>query len=162
MAWVLRLVALWGIVDSLLLLLNPRGWSRWWGRWIRVIGERSFWSRAIALVELALSLYLLSRRAAGLIGDSGRRSDPASAGVTQPDRAFIQIAPSRLLRSALRVPVFLYRAGLGGLFGHHFLLLTHRGRKSGRVYQTVLEVVRYEPESGESVVVSGWGERSDW
>ena len=56
----------------------------------------------------------------------------------------------------------LYRANLGWLLGHRGLLLTHRGRKSGRVYQTVLEVIRYDPATRESVVPSGWGERSDW
>ena len=58
--------------------------------------------------------------------------------------------------------MYLYRANLGWLLGHRGLLLTHRGRKSGWVYQTVLEVVRYDPATRESVVVSGWGERSDW
>jgi deazaflavin-dependent oxidoreductase (nitroreductase family) len=70
--------------------------------------------------------------------------------------------PSGLLRALLRLPALLYRWHLGWLLGHRFLLLVHRGRKSGRVYRTVVEVIRYDPESGESVVVSGWGERSDW
>jgi deazaflavin-dependent oxidoreductase (nitroreductase family) len=58
--------------------------------------------------------------------------------------------------------VYLYHANLGWLLGHRGLLLTHRGRKSGWIYQTVLEVVRYDPATRESVAVSGWGERSDW
>lgn len=58
--------------------------------------------------------------------------------------------------------MYLYRLDLGWLLGLRFLLLTHRGRKSGRVHQTVLEVARYEPFIRETVVVSGWGERSDW
>lgn len=41
-------------------------------------------------------------------------------------------------------------------------MLTHRGRKSGRLYQTVLEVVRYDSATRESVVLSGWGARADW
>jgi deazaflavin-dependent oxidoreductase (nitroreductase family) len=56
----------------------------------------------------------------------------------------------------------LYRTGLGGLFGHRLLYLVHKGRKSGRRRETVLEVVRYDPRAPEVVVVSGWGERSDW
>ena len=70
--------------------------------------------------------------------------------------------PTGIVRVAFRLPVYLYRANLGWLLGHRGLLLTHRGRKSGRVYQTVLEVIRYDPATHESVVVSGWGERSDW
>lgn len=70
--------------------------------------------------------------------------------------------PTGLLRLAFRLPIHLYRLDLGGLLGHRFLLLAHRGRKSGRVYRTVLEVVRYEPSTREAIVASGWGERSDW
>lgn len=69
---------------------------------------------------------------------------------------------SGLLKILLRLPVVVYQLGLGGLFGHRFLMLTHRGRKSGRLRQTVLEVVRYDPHTRESTVVSGWGERADW
>lgn len=69
---------------------------------------------------------------------------------------------SALLVALFRAPVWLYRLRLGWLLGHRALLLTHRGRKSGRRYQTVLEVVRYDPATRESVVVSGWGKRADW
>lgn len=70
--------------------------------------------------------------------------------------------PGRLLRFLFRSPVYLYRLNVGWLLGHRFLLLTHSGRKSRRVRQTVLEVVRYDPESKESVVVSACGEGADW
>lgn len=70
--------------------------------------------------------------------------------------------PSGALRTAFRLPIYLYRYRLGWLLGHRVLLLTHRGRKSGRVYQTALEVVRHNPATEESVVVSAWGEKADW
>lgn len=66
------------------------------------------------------------------------------------------------LRSAFRLPIYVYRLDLGWLVGHRFLLLVHRGRKSGLLRETVLEVVRYDPATRESVVLSGWGERADW
>jgi deazaflavin-dependent oxidoreductase (nitroreductase family) len=65
-------------------------------------------------------------------------------------------------RLLFRVLERLYSLGLGRLVGHRFPRLTHRGRKSGRRYHTVLEVISYEPASRESVVLSGWGERADW
>ena len=65
--------------------------------------------------------------------------------------------PTGALRLAFRLPIYLYRLGLGQLLGHRFMLLTHRGRRSGRVYQTALEVVRYDPSLRETVVASGWG-----
>jgi deazaflavin-dependent oxidoreductase (nitroreductase family) len=73
-----------------------------------------------------------------------------------------QLPVRGVLRWALRVPIWLYRAHLGRVLGHQFLLLTHRGRKSGRLRQTVLEVVHYNRATRTYVVASGWGVTSDW
>lgn len=67
-----------------------------------------------------------------------------------------------LLKAALRAPQLVYRRGWGHLYGHRLLLLTHRGRRTGRVHHTVLEVVRYDPATREATVMSGWGPRADW
>jgi deazaflavin-dependent oxidoreductase (nitroreductase family) len=67
-----------------------------------------------------------------------------------------------VLRLLLRAPIWLYRLQLGWLFGHRLLLLTHRGRKSGKVRQAVLEVVRFDPASQESIVMAGWRGDVDW
>ncbi len=61
-----------------------------------------------------------------------------------------------------RLPIWLYRLGLGGLLGRRFLLLEHVGRKTGRRRQTVLEVIRYDPEGPVFYVASGFGRRSHW
>jgi hypothetical protein len=68
--------------------------------------------------------------------------------------------PHGLSRLMVRAPVWLYRARLGGLLGHRFLLLTRSGRRTGRPRQTVLEVVRRDPSSGAWLVPSGFGARS--
>ena len=70
--------------------------------------------------------------------------------------------PSGALRLAFRLPIYLYRLNLGWLLGHRGLLLIHRGRRSGLLRETVLEVVRYTPTTKESIVLSGWGEKADW
>jgi deazaflavin-dependent oxidoreductase (nitroreductase family) len=70
--------------------------------------------------------------------------------------------PHGALKLAFKVPRVLYRLRLGWLLGHRFLLLTHRGCASGRVYSTMLEVMRYDRATGESVVGSGFGTRVDW
>jgi deazaflavin-dependent oxidoreductase (nitroreductase family) len=62
----------------------------------------------------------------------------------------------------LRAPNALYDAHAGPLLGHRFLRLTHRGRRSGRAYRTVLEVVAWDGASHEAVVVSGLGPRANW
>ncbi|MEU0529033.1 nitroreductase family deazaflavin-dependent oxidoreductase [Amycolatopsis tolypomycina] len=64
------------------------------------------------------------------------------------------------MRFVFRAPVRLYDHGLGWVLGHRFLCLTHLGRRSGRMYRTVLEVVG--TEGGEYVVVAGLGARADW
>jgi deazaflavin-dependent oxidoreductase (nitroreductase family) len=51
---------------------------------------------------------------------------------------------------------------LGWLLDSRFLLLTHVGRRSGREYRTVVEVVGRLPESGEYVVMAGFGHTADW
>jgi deazaflavin-dependent oxidoreductase (nitroreductase family) len=70
--------------------------------------------------------------------------------------------PHALLRWGYNLPILLYRAHLGWLLGHRFLLLTHRGRKTGVIHRTVLEVVRYDPATGESAVLSAYGAHADW
>lgn len=70
--------------------------------------------------------------------------------------------PNPVLARMFRLPALLYRFGLGWLLGKRFLALTHRGRKSGRLYRTVLEVISYEPDTRESIVVSAYGEGADW
>lgn len=64
-------------------------------------------------------------------------------------------------RWLVRAPIWLYRTGLGFLLGHRRLLLEHIGRKSGARRYVVLEVVE-RPTPDEYVIVSGFGERSQW
>lgn len=71
-------------------------------------------------------------------------------------------SPRGLLRFLLRLPIWLYRAHLGWLLGHRFLLLKHVGRKTGLLHQTVIEVVHYDKVTDTYMIASGWGEKSDW
>jgi deazaflavin-dependent oxidoreductase (nitroreductase family) len=70
--------------------------------------------------------------------------------------------PPPWLKRLYRAPQALYRVGLGRLLGHRFLLLTHTGRRSGARHQAFVEVVRYDPATGEAVVIAGYGKGSDW
>jgi hypothetical protein len=58
------------------------------------------------------------------------------------------------------VPVPFYRLHLGSLFGHRLLLLVHRGRHSGRIFRTPLEVVRYDAVRREATVIAPW--HAEW
>ncbi len=77
-------------------------------------------------------------------------------------RSRFESGPRGLLRYSFRLPVYLYHLELGWIFGHRCLMLTHQGRKSGLLRQTVLEVVSHDPVAGESFVVSAWGEKAQW
>jgi deazaflavin-dependent oxidoreductase (nitroreductase family) len=70
--------------------------------------------------------------------------------------------PGPVLRAAYRAPVLIYRAGLGRLLRRRFLMISHVGRRTGRGYDTVVEVVDYLEPSDEFVVLSGYGRSSDW
>jgi deazaflavin-dependent oxidoreductase (nitroreductase family) len=74
----------------------------------------------------------------------------------------MSVSLRRLLRWLLKAPVVLYDAHAGWLLGHRFLLLRHRGRRSHRLYSTVLEVVAWRPATREAVGLSGFGHRSQW
>jgi deazaflavin-dependent oxidoreductase (nitroreductase family) len=70
--------------------------------------------------------------------------------------------PSGVLRVLLRIPIWLYRLGLGRLLDHRLLLIMHRGRKSGLLREAVVEVVRWDKQTGECVVMAGWRGTTDW
>ncbi len=69
---------------------------------------------------------------------------------------------SRSLQLFFSAPRGLYRVGLGWVLGHRFLSVGHRGRKSGKLRETVLEVAGYDPATRESVVASAYGTAADW
>ncbi len=79
-----------------------------------------------------------------------------------PHLPWLGSKPTGASRLAFRLPIYLYRLDLGWVLGHRFLLLVHRGRKSSLLRETVLEVLLHNPAARESVVLSAWGEKSDW
>ena len=70
--------------------------------------------------------------------------------------------PKGLARWFFRLPIFLYKARLGWIFGNRFLMLNHIGRKSGITRHAVLEVVEHDPQTDVYVVAVGFGEKSQW
>lgn len=68
--------------------------------------------------------------------------------------------PTGLRRRLWRLPILLYRIGLGPLLSRRIMLLTHTGRVSGRRRQAVIEVVQHD-EHGY-IAASGFGRKADW
>lgn len=73
---------------------------------------------------------------------------------------YLRVPPHGFGRWLARAPRYLYLMGLGRLLGKRFVLLAHRGRRTGLTRQTVLEVV--DTDSTSLLVAAAWGERSDW
>ena len=70
---------------------------------------------------------------------------------------------------AYRRPYGVYRwfanapvGSTGWVLGYRVAQITHRGRKSGRIRRTILEVLHYDPKTHEVLVVSGWEGKTDW
>ena len=72
------------------------------------------------------------------------------------------VRPHGLLRLLNRFPVWMFRLGLGWLFGNQLVMITHTGRKTGKPRCVVVEIVRYDRGTNTLLILSGWGERSDW
>ncbi len=85
-------------------------------------------------------------------------ADSPHAGASVPSEL---AARALQTRSLARAPISLYRAGFGWLLGNRMLMLEHTGRRSGQPRFVCLEVVE-RPAPNRVVVVSGFGERSQW
>lgn len=77
-------------------------------------------------------------------------------------RSVMKSSPRGLLRLFLRLSLWLYRFRLGWLLGERFVMLSHLGRKSRQLRQTVLEVIAAQAAPPRYVVAAGWGRQSDW
>jgi deazaflavin-dependent oxidoreductase (nitroreductase family) len=67
--------------------------------------------------------------------------------------------PKGLLKWLYKLPILLYRLGLGFAVGRLFMVLTTTGRKSGQPRRTAIEFHEFE---GKPTVMSGWGTKADW
>ncbi|MFC5219944.1 nitroreductase family deazaflavin-dependent oxidoreductase [Streptomyces coerulescens] len=70
--------------------------------------------------------------------------------------------PAGWRRLGFRLPILLFRAGLGPLLGRRLLLLHHTGRLTGLDRRVVLEVVSHDAVNESWIVASGFGARADW
>ncbi|MFI1538328.1 nitroreductase family deazaflavin-dependent oxidoreductase [Streptomyces anandii] len=78
------------------------------------------------------------------------------------ERIEYRARPRGWRRAVARLPLRLYRVGLGPLFGNRLLLLHHTGRTSGLDRSVVLEVVTRDPAGASWTIASGFGPRADW
>lgn len=70
--------------------------------------------------------------------------------------------PTGWQKRLARLPIYLFRMGLGPFFGKRVLLLVHTGRVSGQTRKVVLEVVAHDPEQRTWTLASGFGSQAQW
>jgi deazaflavin-dependent oxidoreductase (nitroreductase family) len=70
--------------------------------------------------------------------------------------------PGPTVVKLLGAPAHLYDWHAGWLLGRRFLRLTHVGRRTGRHYQTMLEVIGENRTSREVIVIAGLGRSAQW
>ncbi len=64
-----------------------------------------------------------------------------------------------------RLPVVLYRLGMPGyecLFGLRWIMITTKGRRTGKSHMVILDLVGHDPACGRYYVQPGWGRNCDW
>jgi deazaflavin-dependent oxidoreductase (nitroreductase family) len=70
--------------------------------------------------------------------------------------------PGRLALAVMSLPRPLYHHGWGRLLDHTFLMITHRGRTTGKPRETVAMALTYDAQTHEAVVCSAWGPNAGW
>jgi hypothetical protein len=69
--------------------------------------------------------------------------------------------PPVFMSQFFKLPLFFYHLGADWIFGKRFMVLTHVGRRSGKVYESVLAVAGFDPKTREIKAVSPWSS-SNW
>lgn len=64
-----------------------------------------------------------------------------------------------ILKWSFRLPILLFRLGLGPIVGRLFMILSTTGRKSGLPRRHAIE---FHAFAGRKYVFSAWGEKADW
>ena len=73
--------------------------------------------------------------------------------------------PGKFLKFFFKVPVWMYKIGFGGferLIGAQWMLITHIGRKSGKRYDSMVDVMEYDKASDTYYIEAAYGARADW
>ena len=123
---------------------------------------------ALAHDEPAARLQAPAQPIALRAGDGKVRHDSAVpvAAATRTTDVSGKSRRARVLGRALRMPSVLDRKRthwmLQALSPLPVIVLVHRGRKSGRIFKTPLEIMVDDPVCGEFVVAPMWGKDSDW
>jgi len=77
----------------------------------------------------------------------------------QKDQGFLTYPTGGWRKAMFKWPVQLWRLGLGPVIGHHMMLISHTGRKTGQTRRTMTELHTVD---GRKYAPSGFGRRAQW
>ena len=67
-----------------------------------------------------------------------------------------------MLSAINQIPTWVFKLGMGRLFGSRFAMITHRGRKSGKPRTVIVETADGSIESRRLVYIVAYGKRAQW
>ncbi|MBI5945297.1 MAG: nitroreductase family deazaflavin-dependent oxidoreductase [Chloroflexi bacterium] len=73
--------------------------------------------------------------------------------------------PNKFMKFFFKVPVWMYKIGFGGfekMIGAQWMLITHIGRKSGKRYASMVDVMDYDKVTDTYYIEAAYGARADW
>ena len=73
--------------------------------------------------------------------------------------------PDQLLKFFFKVPVWLHKLGFGGwerLIGAQWMLITTKGRKTGKPREAMVDVMDYDKANDTYYIEAAYGARADW
>lgn len=73
--------------------------------------------------------------------------------------------PNALLKFFFKMPLFMYKIGLGGwerLIGAQWMLITTTGRRSGKRREAMVDVMDYDRSTDTYYIEAAYGTRADW
>ncbi|MBI5934877.1 MAG: nitroreductase family deazaflavin-dependent oxidoreductase [Chloroflexi bacterium] len=73
--------------------------------------------------------------------------------------------PNALQKFFFKLPVWMHKVGFGGwekLIGAEWMLITTRGRKSGKPRDAMVDVMDYDAATDTYYIEAAYGSRADW
>ena len=73
--------------------------------------------------------------------------------------------PGRLLKFFFKVPIWFHKLGFGGwerLVGAQWMLITTKGRKTGKPREAMVDVMDYDKATDTYYIEAAYGARADW
>ncbi|MBI3161112.1 MAG: nitroreductase family deazaflavin-dependent oxidoreductase [Chloroflexi bacterium] len=73
--------------------------------------------------------------------------------------------PSLLLKFLFKMPVYFHKMGFAGwerIVGAQWMLITTRGRKTGKRRETMVDVMEYDKITDTYYIEVAYGSRADW